>query len=80
MNLKTSRANNTRIFKIKNAKFSAYSLFWTPSYREILKTCISVPLRLTYDDAQHSNVTPCIFFIENWTVSFKKQSINKKLR
>ena len=38
--LQTSQANNPRILKIKNAKFSGYSFLWTQAYREIFKSAL----------------------------------------
>ena len=43
-NLKTSRANHTSIFRIKNVKFSGYCFYMNTNIYQDLQICISVPL------------------------------------
>ena len=44
-NLQTSRANNSRILTIINAKFSGYYFFMDTNIKGDFQICISVPLR-----------------------------------
>ena len=43
-NLPTSRTNNSRIFRITNAKFSRYCFYTNTNLKENFQICISVPL------------------------------------
>ena len=43
-NLQTTRANNSRILTIKNAKFSCYCFYMKTYIQEDFQICISVPL------------------------------------
>ena len=43
-NLQTSRANNSRIVRIKNAKFSGYCFYMNKNIHGDFQICISVPL------------------------------------
>ena len=43
-NLQTSLANNSRIFRIKNAKFSGYCFYINTNVQRDFQICISVPL------------------------------------
>ena len=43
-NLQTSRANNSRIVRIKNAKFSGYCFYMNTNIHRDFQICISVPL------------------------------------
>ena len=47
-NLRTSRANNSRILKIKNAKFSGYWFYMNTNIKGDFEICISVPLTRKY--------------------------------
>ena len=47
INLQTSRINNTRILRIKNAKFSGYSFYMNTSIWGDFQICTGVPLRLS---------------------------------
>ena len=52
----TSRVNNSRILRIKNAKFSGYCLYINPNILWNFQICISVPLRrnlLRFEKYQH---------------------------
>ena len=42
--LQTSRANNLRILKIKNAKFSGYCFYMSSNIEGDLQICIGAPL------------------------------------
>ena len=44
-NIKTSRVNNSRILKIKNAKFSCYYFYMNTGIQRDFQICISVPLK-----------------------------------
>ena len=46
MNLENSRANNSRILRIKNAKFSGYCFYMNTNIQRDFQICISVPLKL----------------------------------
>ena len=43
-NLQTSRASNSRILKIKNAKYSGYCFYMNTNIYRDFQICISVPL------------------------------------
>ena len=47
-NLQTSRANNSRILSIKNAKFSGYCFYININTYRDFQICISVPLITPY--------------------------------
>ena len=59
-NLQTSRANNSRILTIKNAKFSGYCFYINTNLLGDFQICISVPLR-DFLKLQ------CEAFSKNWT-------------
>ena len=42
--LQTSPANNSRIFRIKNAKFSGYSFYMNTNIYGDFQICITLPL------------------------------------
>ena len=39
-NLQTSRVNNSKILRIKNANFSGYCFIWAQAYREVFKSAL----------------------------------------
>ena len=45
-NLQTSRANNSKILRIKNAKFSGHWFYMKTIILRDFQICISVPLKL----------------------------------
>ena len=44
-NLQSSWANNSRILKIKNAKFAGYCFYLNTNIKGDFQICISIPLR-----------------------------------
>ena len=47
-NLQTSRASNSRILKIKNAKFSGYCFYIKTNIYGDFQICVSVPLNVSF--------------------------------
>ena len=47
----TSRANNSRILRIKNAKLSGYCFCMNTNMQGDFQICISVPLKKIYQEA-----------------------------
>ena len=52
MNLENSRANNSRILRIKNAKFSGYCFYMNTNIQGDFQICIRLPLRGHYSQKQ----------------------------
>ena len=46
-NLQTSRANNSRVLRVKNAKFSRCCFYMNTNIYENFQVCISVPINMT---------------------------------
>ena len=47
-NLQTSQANNSRILRIRNAKFSGYCFYMNTNMFKDFEICVSVPLKTKY--------------------------------
>ena len=65
-NLLTSRVNNSRIFRIKNVKFSGYCFHINTNRYEDLWICISVPLSQKQFKVYRKTVLKKQAFLKNW--------------
>ena len=54
-NLETSRVNNSRILRIKNAKFSGHCFYMNTKIQGDFQICISVPLTFNFYDREGLN-------------------------
>ena len=67
-NSQTSRVNNSRILRIKNAKFSGYCFYMKTNLYGNFQICISVPLIQKMEKCNHG-----IYFC-NWLLPKKKKT------
>ena len=68
-NLQTSRANNSRILSIKNAKFSGYCFYMSTNIYGNFEICISVPLTFSSMKSFKMNQLTCgVYFFFIWLV------------
>ena len=65
-NLQTSWANNSKILRIKNAKFSGHCLYMNRNILGDFQICISVPLMLARSRIEE-NESLISLFLENIT-------------
>ena len=80
-NLQTSRASNSRILKIKNAKYSGYCFYMNTNIYRDFQICISVPLT-SYDfwkknnTASHTTWKNSVFRHFSRSVNVEKKGTN----
>ena len=61
-NLQTSRANHSRILRIRNAKFSGYCFYMSANTRGDFQICISVPLNIKMSKYWKKTAFWCLVF------------------
>ena len=70
-NLETSWANNSRILRIKNAKFSRYCFYMNTNIWGHFQICISVPLMKT--------LNVIVYFLHSPFQVFSIQTVDKHI-